>query len=77
MLLVSEPEEEMHALTVALMVNLAINNRCASQILDGNNLQYLIEYTFHNQSSIVMKVLRNASTHETTKHLFIVSASNI
>lgn len=68
-----EPGDELHTLTVALMINLALHNRCASQLLEGNNLQYLIECAFHHQSSIIMKVLRNASTHPNTKLLFIVS----
>lgn len=68
-----EPGEEVHTLSVALMVNLALHGRCAAQLLEGNNLQYLIECAFHHQSSIIVKILRNASAHDNTKHLFIVS----
>uniref|UniRef100_A0A1B6ETE2 Kinesin-associated protein 3 n=1 Tax=Cuerna arida TaxID=1464854 RepID=A0A1B6ETE2_9HEMI len=66
-----EPREELHTLTVALLVNLALHGRCASQLLDGNNLQYLIECAFHHQSPIIMKILRNASMHAHSKQLFI------
>ncbi|XP_054284614.1 kinesin-associated protein 3 [Macrosteles quadrilineatus] len=66
-----EPGEEVHTLSVALMVNLALHGRCAAQLLEGNNLQYLIECAFHHQSSIIVKILRNASVHDNTKHLFI------
>lgn len=68
-----EAGDELHTLSVALLINLALHNRCASQLLEGNNLQYLIECAFHHQSSIIMKILRNASTHPNTKLHFIVS----
>lgn len=58
---------------VALCVNLALNSRCAELMCDQDNLQRLMSRAFHLQDSILLKIIRNISTHQAIKHLLIVS----
>lgn len=69
----STPADLLHAVAVALLVNLALNSRCAEMMSENGSLQYFIERAFHYQNSILMKIVRNISVHNNTKMLFIVS----
>lgn len=67
----TSPADPVHTVTVALLVNLALNSRCAEIMSENGNLQCFIERAFHYQNSVLLKIVRNISVHNNTKPLFI------
>ncbi|XP_075223608.1 kinesin-associated protein 3-like isoform X3 [Lycorma delicatula] len=64
-------EQPGYLVPVAVCVNAAINSRCAELMYDQDNLQRLMARAFHLQDSLLLKIVRNISTHQATKHLLI------
>ncbi|XP_037932286.1 kinesin-associated protein 3-like [Teleopsis dalmanni] len=56
---------------IALCINLSLNKRNAQIMVDGNRLHSLMDRAFKYQDSLLMKLLRNLSQHETLQPLFI------
>jgi len=49
---------------LALAVNLATNSRCAQMMCDGDGLNLLFRRLFKTMDSVLMKVIRNCSVHD-------------
>lgn len=56
---------------IALGVNLALNKRNASQMIENNRLHSLMSRAFKNQDTLLMKMIRNISQHENLKIFFV------
>uniref|UniRef100_A0A1B6CKI3 Kinesin-associated protein 3 n=1 Tax=Clastoptera arizonana TaxID=38151 RepID=A0A1B6CKI3_9HEMI len=66
-----EPVGAMQTAAISLAVNLALNQRCAEIMCEGERLQTLIERAFEYQLPTLMTIARNISLHNQTKKLFI------
>lgn len=58
---------------IALAINLALNKKSAQVMCENNRLRNLIERAFKYQDSLLMKMIRNISSHDTLRRYFIVS----
>lgn len=56
---------------IALGVNLALNKKNAQGMCENNRLANLIERAFKYQDALMMKMVRNISSHEALKRCFI------
>lgn len=58
---------------IALCINLALNKRNATLMVDNNRLHTLMSRAFKYQDSLLMKLVRNISQHESLRNHFVVS----
>jgi len=58
---------------VALGINLALNKKCAQGMCENNRLRNLIERAFKYRDAMMMKMIRNISSHEQLRQYFVVS----
>lgn len=49
---------------IALAINLALNKKCAEKMCEQNRLKALVERAFKYNDVLLMKVIRNISTHQ-------------
>lgn len=61
---------------VSLGINLALNKKCAQGMCENNRLRSLIERTFKYRDAMMMKMIRNISSHEHLRQYFAVSLSH-
>lgn len=66
-------KDQVDLVVVALAINLALNKRNAEIMVEGGRLQLLMDQAFRNLDSLLMKVVRNISQHDSCKLLFVVS----
>lgn len=64
-------KDQVDLVVVALAINLAINKRNAELMVEGGKLQLLMDQAFRNLDSLLMKVVRNISQHDSCKILFV------
>jgi Kinesin-associated protein (KAP) len=57
---------------VALGINLALDKKCAQKMCENKRLHDLIERTFKNCDSLMLKMIRNISSHEELRREFMV-----
>uniref|UniRef100_A0A0A9WXQ8 Kinesin-associated protein 3 n=4 Tax=Lygus hesperus TaxID=30085 RepID=A0A0A9WXQ8_LYGHE len=62
---------------VALSLNVALNSRCAETMCENGCLEHLKQRALAYRDPLLMKVLRNLSTHESTKSTFLVFAEEL
>ncbi|XP_014251703.1 kinesin-associated protein 3 isoform X2 [Cimex lectularius] len=62
---------------VALSTNVALNQRCAETMCENGSLEHLKQRVLAYQDSLLMKVLRNLSLHESTKDAFLAFAEEL
>ena len=75
-MIIESPNEQIDLELVALGVNLALNNKCAIQMIEYNKkkgLKLLVKRAFKFKDSLVMKMVRNISQHDDVKKYFCVS----
>lgn len=65
-------KDQVDLVVVALAINLAINKRNAELMVEGGRLQLLMDQAFRNLDSLLLKVVRNISQHDSCKILFVV-----
>lgn len=58
---------------IALCINLALNKRNATLMVENNRLHTLMSRAFKYQDSLLMKLVRNISQHESLRSHFVVS----
>lgn len=58
---------------IALCINLALNKRNATLMVENNRLHTLMSRAFKYQDSLLMKLVRNISQHESLRGHFVVS----
>lgn len=58
---------------IALCINLALNKRNATLMVENNRLHTLMSRAFKYQDSLLMKLVRNISQHESLRNQFVVS----
>lgn len=58
---------------ISLGINLALNKKCAQGMCENNRLRNLIERTFKYRDALMMKMIRNISSHENLRQYFVVS----
>lgn len=58
---------------ISLGINLALNRKCAQVMCENNRLRNLIERTFKYRDAMMMKMIRNISSHEQLRQFFVVS----
>jgi len=76
-LIIDCKEETLEPEIIALAINLALNAGCAEQLCDykhGKGLKLLFKRAYKNKDSLVMKMIRNISSHSSPdiKNQFIV-----
>jgi hypothetical protein len=76
-LIIDCKEENLEPEIIALAINLALNAGCAEQLCDykhGKGLKLLFKRAYKNKDSLVMKMIRNISSHSSPdiKNQFIV-----
>lgn len=64
-------KDQVDLVTVALAINLSVNKRNAEIMVEGGRLQLLMDQAFRNLDSLLMKVVRNISQHDSCKLLFV------
>lgn len=72
-MIIESQSEQIDLELVALGVNLALNNKCAQQMIEHNKkkgLKLLIKRAFKFKDSLVMKLVRNISQHDEVKKYF-------
>lgn len=57
---------------IALCINLALNKRNATLMVENNRLHTLMSRAFKYQDSLLMKLVRNISQHESLRSHFVV-----
>lgn len=62
---------------IALCINLALNKRNATLMIENNRLHTLMARAFKYQDSLIMKLVRNISQHESLRNHFVVSLLRI
>jgi hypothetical protein len=78
-MIIESPNEQVNLELVALGINLALNNKCATQMIEYSKkkgLKLLIKRAFKFKDALIMKMIRNISQHEETKVHFCVSFSS-
>lgn len=58
---------------IALCINLALNKRNATLMVENNRLHTIMSRAFKYQDSLLMKLVRNISQHESLRGHFVVS----
>lgn len=58
---------------IALCINLALNKRNATLMVENNRLHTIMSRAFKYQDSLLMKLMRNISQHESLRNHFVVS----
>lgn len=58
---------------IALCINLALNKRNATLMVENNRLHTIMSRAFKYQDSLLMKLVRNISQHESLRYHFVVS----
>ena len=74
-MIIESPGEQVDLELIALAVNLALNNKCAVQMIEFNKkkgLKFLIKRAFKLKDPLVMKLVRNISQHDEVKKYFCV-----
>ena len=74
-LIIESQNEQVDFELIALGVNLALDASCASLMVDFNKkkgLKYLIKRAFKFNDTLIMKMVRNISRHDSLKKLFLV-----
>lgn len=61
---------------IALCINLALNKRNATLMVENNRLHTLMSRAFKYQDSLLMKLVRNISQHESLRNHFVVNAAS-
>ena len=56
---------------IALGINLALNKKNAAIMIENNRLHSLMSRAFKYQDILMMKMIRNISTHDTLKRNFV------
>ncbi|KAG7200321.1 hypothetical protein KM043_017783 [Ampulex compressa] len=64
-------EDQLKLELIALGINLAVNSKNAQLMVENNRLQGLIKKAFKNHDSLIMKMIRNISQHDSTKEYFV------
>ena len=49
---------------IALGINLELNKKCAQKMCENNRLKDLTERAFKYRDALLLKMIRNVSTHE-------------
>lgn len=62
---------------IALCINLALNKRNATLMVENNRLHTLMTRAFKYQDSLLMKLVRNISQHESLRNYFVVCCSSL
>lgn len=57
---------------IALCINLALNKRNATIMMENNRLHTIMSRAFKYQDSLLMKLVRNISQHESLRNHFVV-----
>lgn len=65
-------KDQVDLVVVSLAINLVINKRNAEIMVEGGKLQLIMDQAFRNLDSLLMKVVRNISQHDSCKLLFVV-----
>lgn len=60
---------------IALCINLALNKRNATLMVENNRLHTIMSRAFKYQDSLLMKLMRNISQHESLRNHFVVSSA--
>ncbi len=71
--IIESQSEQIDLELIALAVNLALNGKCAVQMIEygkRKGLKYLIKRAFKFKDSLVMKMVRNVSQHDEVKKHF-------
>lgn len=58
---------------IALGINLALNKKNAQGMCENNRLRNLLERAFKYRDSLMMKMIRNISSHDSLRRYFLVS----
>ncbi|CAF0761376.1 unnamed protein product [Brachionus calyciflorus] len=72
-MIIESPGEHVDLELVALGINLALNSKCAVQMIEYSKkkgLRFLIKRAFKFKDPLVMKMVRNMSQHDETKKFF-------
>ena len=75
-MIVEAPTEEIGLELIALGINLALDSKCAVQMIEFSKkkgLKLLIKRAFKFKDSLIMKMVRNISQHDEVKKYFCVS----
>ncbi|KAL7036101.1 hypothetical protein ACKWTF_008691 [Chironomus riparius] len=56
---------------IALGINLALNKKCAQKMCENNRLKDLLERAFKYRDALMLKMIRNISTHEELRKEFM------
>ena len=76
MLISNKSNTEDYTLLVALCINEAINSKCAEVMCDNANLEQLMATSLAYQDILLMKLMRNLASHDSTQNKFLVSYTN-
>jgi hypothetical protein len=57
---------------IALGINLSLNKKCAHKMCENNRLKDLIDRTFKYRDAMMMKMIRNISSHDELRKEFLV-----
>lgn len=60
---------------ISLGINLALNKKCAQVMCENGRLRNLIERAFKYRDALMMKMIRNISSHDNLRQYFVVSSS--
>lgn len=74
-MIIESPGNQVDLEIVALGTNLALNSKCAVQMVEYSKkkgLRYLVKRAFKFRDALVMKMIRNISQHDETKKHFLV-----
>lgn len=74
-MIIESPGDQVDLELVALGTNLALNSKCAIQMIEYSKkkgLRLLIKRAFKFRDALVMKMVRNISQHDETKNYFLV-----
>lgn len=56
---------------ISLGINLALHKKCAQVMCENNRLRSLVERTFKYRDALMMKMVRNISSHELLRQYFV------
>lgn len=72
-MIVESPTEQVDLEVIALGINLALDSKCAVQMIEYSKkkgLKFLIKRAFKFKDSLIMKMVRNISQHDEVKKYF-------
>ena len=75
-MIIESPGEQVDLELIALGVNLALNNKCAVQMIEYSKkkgLKFLVKRAFKFKDPLVIKMVRNISQHDETKKYFCLN----